>query len=60
MMEVAMTIAKTLLAVIVAGLGAVALYAEGGADGGYGGGAGRVSEHYPGVGLGTLLQPLEH
>jgi len=55
-----MTLAETLLAVIVAGLGAVALYAEGGADGGYGGGAGRVSEHYPGVGLGTLLQPLEH
>jgi len=51
-----MTIAKALLAVTLASLGALAVYA----DETPGAGAAQATERYPGVGLGTLLQPLEH
>lgn len=53
MMEADMTIAKALLAVTLAGLGALAVYADETPSA-------QSAEHYPGVGLGTLLQPLEN
>lgn len=53
-----MTLAKTLLAVTIAGLGALAFYADDNA--GSPTGAAQFSGEYPGVGLGALFQPMEH
>jgi hypothetical protein len=58
MMEADMTLAKTLLAVTVAGLGALAFYADENMAAPTG--AAMFNAQYPGVGLGSLLQPLEH
>ena len=52
-----MTLAKTLLAVTIAGLGALAMTME---DAVPAGNPAQAGTHYPGIGLGTLLQPLEH
>ena len=51
-----MTIAKTLLAVTLAGLGALAMITD---DAGPAAGTAGHGD-YPGIGLGTLFQPLEH
>lgn len=51
-----MTIVKTLLAIALAGSGALAVYASDAPAPG----APPAAQHYPGVSLGTLFQPLEH
>jgi hypothetical protein len=58
MMEADMTLAKTLVAVTIAGLGALAFYAN--ENAGSPTGAAQITGQYPGVGLGGLFQPLEH
>jgi hypothetical protein len=62
MMEADMTLAKTLLAVTIAGLGVLAFYANenAGSPTGAAQAVGHDGGTYPGVGLGGLLQPLEH
>jgi hypothetical protein len=57
MMEADMMLAKTLVAVTIAGLGALAFYAD---DAAPPTGAAQFTGQYPGVGLAGLLAPLEH
>jgi hypothetical protein len=56
-MEADMMLAKTLVAVTIAGLGALAFYAD---DAAPPTGAAQFTGQYPGVGLAGLLAPLEH